>query len=271
MEQPRPHQSHSFLPQWRPLQAAARTVTLETRTVFVTIMYLPSGQSPPPTPCRTRRLPQARTSTESGTALTWPGTCSPNARTPSSFWNSCGEAEAVRPARSPERAAGDHLGTLSTSLPSLSSLPSPGSPSDPGEPLSQERVRGGPGSPCRHQGAKPGPQEPLRTPFSAATSWQGSAQGCSSPHREPPSRTGTSSPSLSAQRVPGSRCWGARSFPPNTNIHTQLQAAGQTVAAKARSTVLGKWEPLSSPQHRPGLELGQGGCRGVQTSGPGIF
>lgn len=68
MEQPRLHQSHSFLPQRRPLQAAARTVTLETRAVFVTIMYLPSGQSPPSTPCRTRRLPQARTSTESGPA-----------------------------------------------------------------------------------------------------------------------------------------------------------------------------------------------------------
>lgn len=85
MEQPRPHQSHSFLPQWRPLQAAARTVTLETRTVFVTIMYLPSGQSPPSTPCRTRRLPQARTSTESGTALTWPRTCSPDAQDTQQF------------------------------------------------------------------------------------------------------------------------------------------------------------------------------------------
>lgn len=120
-----------------PLQAAARTVTLETRTVFVTIMYLPSGQSPPSTPCRTRRLPQARTSTESGTARNLQPR---RLGHPSSFWNLFGEAEAIRPGPLPRTSCpGDQLGTLSTSLPSLSSLPSPGSPSGPREPQSLER------------------------------------------------------------------------------------------------------------------------------------
>lgn len=223
MEQPRPHQSHSFLPQWRPLQAAARTVTLETRTVFVTIMYLlPSGQSPPSTPCRTRRLPQARTSTESGTALTRPQSLQPRRLpgTPGSFWNSRGGLRLSCQPLSPQPAAGDHLGTLSTSPPSLSPLPSPGSPSGPREPLPQERVRGGPGSPCRHQGAKPGPQEPLRPPFLQPLPGEAEPRAAHPHIVSPLHALGQAPLGLSARRAPGSRCWGARSFPPNTNTHT---------------------------------------------------
>lgn len=124
MEQPSPHQSHPFLPRWRPLQAAARTVTLETRTVFVTIMYLPPWTIPRPRPpCWTRRLPQARISTERyspGLARNLqPG----HAGHPGSFWN-WGRLRLSSQAPPPKTSCPeDHLGTLGTSLPSL---PSPG-------------------------------------------------------------------------------------------------------------------------------------------------
>lgn len=77
VERPSLDQSPSSRPRRRPLQAGGGTVALKRRTVFVTMMYPPPWTIPHPRPpCRTRRLPQARSSMES-TALAWPpGTCS---------------------------------------------------------------------------------------------------------------------------------------------------------------------------------------------------
>lgn len=50
LEQPSWHQSPSVLPQRHLLQAGARTVTLEARTVFVTITYPPLWTIPHPDP-----------------------------------------------------------------------------------------------------------------------------------------------------------------------------------------------------------------------------
>ena len=108
VEWPSLDQSSSSLPRRRPLQAGGRTVALKTRTVFVTMMYPPPWTIPyPRPPCRTRRLPQARPSTESGTALAWPPrTCSLDALDTWQFLELArgGWGDPNRPL-SPERAA----------------------------------------------------------------------------------------------------------------------------------------------------------------------
>lgn len=114
-----------------------------------------SDNPPPSTPGQTRKLLQARTSMESGTAPAWPP--EPSAWTPRAaqqclafVWGSRGD-----PARplSLERMA------LRT-IPAPGAHPRPASPPSfplgpqiplgPQRPIILEWVRGGPGPPCRH-------------------------------------------------------------------------------------------------------------------------
>lgn len=141
MEQPSPHQSHSILPRWHPLQAAAETVTLETRTVFVTTTCPPPRTIPRPRPpSQTRKLLQARTSMESGTAPAWPP--EPSAWTPRAaqqclafVWGSRGDP--ARPLSLEQMALRTIPAPRAHPRPaSPPSFPPPRSPSDPRDPLS---------------------------------------------------------------------------------------------------------------------------------------
>lgn len=275
MEQPSPHQSHPFLPRWCPLQAAARTVTLETRTVFVTIMYLPPWTIPHPRPpCWTRRLPQARISTESGTALAWPP--EPSAwtrRIPQQFLE-FGEAEAIRPGPSPQnklpRGPSWHPGHIPTLpfLPSFSRMPL-----RPQRPLSLERVRRprvslqAPRREAQSSGARRGPLFCSR--FQAAA-----VPRAACAHPEPPSSSGASSPGpVGPARSPVQGVGVQEPFPPNTNtrLDTTPSCWPERAVTKARSHSIRKvWMP--SPH--PTTDLAWSWSRvpmGVQTSGPDTF
>lgn len=268
MERPRPHQSPCSLPQQRSLQAGARTVTLETRTVFVTITCPLPRTIPHPRPtCRTRRLPQARPSTESGTVLAWPlGPSAWTPRIPQQFPEFVeGEAKVIWPG--PPSPEGASLRTILAPracpcLPFFSSFS--WVPLRPQTAMSRERVQGGP---ARHQGGESSPQEPGRAPFSAATSRLGGVQApC--PHRQwykPPH------PQPIYLVRPRFKLLGGKVLPlldppAPTHMHSsKLQARGSP--PRPGATVLGEFgSPSPRPCHGPGSKLGQGGCRGAQGS-----
>lgn len=94
MEQPSPHQSPSGLPRRRPIQAGARTVTLETRTVFVTITSPTAADNPcPSTPLPDQEASLSATFHRERYRPTWPRDLQPGR--PGSFWTLFGGAEAI--------------------------------------------------------------------------------------------------------------------------------------------------------------------------------
>lgn len=273
MEQPGPHQSHSFLPQRCPLQAAARTVNFGDENsicnynVPTTVWTIPAlNPLPDQEASSSTNFHRERYSPDPA-----PEPAAPTPSTPGSFWNPCGEAEALR-RRAP-------LPTASCWAPPWHPEPFPTLPSFPSfsrvplgsrEPLSQERAEEARVSlqAPRSEAWAPGA---TKTPFSAATSGQGSSRGGLSPHRSLLHALVQAPLGLSARRVPGSRCQGARPFSTNTptHTHTPLHAAGQGVAQGQEHSIRRVGAPVLTP-HRPGLELGQAGCGafrpGVQAS-----
>lgn len=103
VEQPSPQQSPSGLPQQRPRQAGARTVTSETRTVFVTVTYPLRQTVPHLDPLPDREASSSTTFHSDGTVLAW--TLGPSAWTPGTprQFLEFGEAEAIQPG--PSQAA----------------------------------------------------------------------------------------------------------------------------------------------------------------------
>lgn len=130
MEQPRPHRSHSFLPQWRRGQDcyfgdknSICNNNVPTVWTIPTLNPLPDQEASSST-----NFHRERYSLEPA---------APTPGHPAASGMCLGEAEAIRPGPLPRMSCPGTI--LSSSLPSLSSLPSPGSPSDPREPWSQER------------------------------------------------------------------------------------------------------------------------------------
>lgn len=186
-------------------------------------MYPPLRTIPQPQPpCRTRRLPQARPSTESGTAPPGPWDLHPgHPGRPSSSWSWFGEAEAIRSRQAllPRRSSPeDRLGPLHMSPlfpPSLESL------SDPREPSSQEGVRGGPQLLAGTKEGSPVLRSQVGIPFSTASSRPRQSPGLPVPSTEPLSNSGTSSPQFVCPVRPQVHSvGGAGPFVPRANSST---------------------------------------------------